>query len=85
MAGEYLPVDTSAKDYFSFLRTSEEQTVLVVLNFSEKKLELDYSRTRGINGRDLQILFSSAERLKTTKPPQGLSVNPFEVLIAEVK
>jgi alpha-glucosidase len=85
MQGEYIPLDTSAKDYFAFLRKSDEQTILVILNFSEKKLKLDFSRTRGIKGHDLQILFSSAERLKTAKPPQGLTVNPFEVFIAEVE
>jgi alpha-glucosidase len=83
--GEYVPLHTTAKDYFSFLRRSDEQTVLVSLNFSEKKLELDFSSTRGIKGRDLQILFSSAERLKTAKPPYGLTINPFEVFIAEVE
>ena len=83
--GEYIPLDTSAKDYFAFLRKSDEQTILVLLNFSEKKLKLDFSRTRAIKGHDLQILFSSAERLKTAKPPQGLTINPFEVFIAEVE
>jgi hypothetical protein len=78
-------VDTSAKEYFAFLRKSDDQMVLVVLNFSEQKLELDFSRTKDIKGHDLQILFSSAERLKTAKPPKGLTVNPFEVFIAEVK
>jgi hypothetical protein len=56
----------------------------VILNFSEKKLELDYSRMRGLKGHELQILFSSAERLRTTKPLQGLTISPFEVFIAEV-
>jgi alpha-glucosidase len=84
LAGEYSPLDASAKDYFAFLRKSDEQTVLVILNFSEKKLTLDFSRTRGIKGYNLQILFSSAERLKIAKPPQGLTINPFEVFIAEV-
>jgi alpha-glucosidase len=83
--GDYIPLDTSAKDHFAFLRKSDDQTVLIVLNFSEKKLELDFSRTRDIKRRELQILFSSAERLKTAKPPRGLTVNPFEVFIAEVK
>ena len=82
--GEYIPLDASAREYLSFLRKSEKQTILVILNFSEKKLELDYSRTRGIKGRELQILFSSAERLKTSKPPKGLTINPFEVFIADV-
>ena len=82
--GEYVPLDKNAKEYFAFLRKTEKQVILVVLNFSEKKLTLDFSRTRGIKGHDLQILFSSAERLKTAKPPQGLSINPYEVFIAEV-
>ena len=85
IGGEYIPLDTSAKDYFAFLRKTDEQTLLVILNFSEKKLELNYARTKDIKGHNLQILFSSAERLKTTKPPHGLTINPFEVFIAEVQ
>jgi alpha-glucosidase len=85
VGGEYIPLNNTAKDYFTFIRKSEKQTVLVVLNFSSKKLELDFSRTREIKGHDLQILFSSAERLKTAKPPRGLTISPFEVFIAEVQ
>ena len=51
--GEYVPLHSTAKDYFAFLRTSAEQTVLVVLNLSEQQLELDFSRTKEIKGRDL--------------------------------
>jgi len=83
--GEYIPLNNTAKDYFSFIRKSLEQTVLVILNFSEKKLELDFSRAKEVKGNDLQILFSSAERLKTAKPPRGLTISPFEVFIAEVQ
>lgn len=83
--GEYTPLNNTARDYFSFIRKSQEQTILVILNFSEKKLELDFSRVKEIKGRDLQILFSSAERLKTAKPPRGLTINPFEVFIAETQ
>src|SRR5574341_10850 len=82
--GQYIPVHNTAKDYFAFLRKSTKQTVLVILNFSEKQLELDFSRVRQIKGHDLGILFSSAERLKTAKPPRGLTISPFEVFIAEV-
>ncbi len=83
--GEYIPVNNTAKDYFSFLRQSQEQTVLVVLNFSEKKPDLDFSRTKEIRSHNLSILFSSAERSLSTKPPRGLVINPFEVFIAEVQ
>jgi maltogenic amylase-like protein len=83
--GEYIPVHNTAKDYVAFLRKSPEQTVLVILNFSDTKLELDFSRVGEIKGNDLNILFSSAERLKTAKPPRGLTISPFEVFIAEVQ
>lgn len=82
--GEYIPLDKTARDYFAFLRKSIEETVLIILNFSDKKLELDFSHARGIKGHGLQVLFSSAERLKTSRSPRGLTVNPFEVFIAEV-
>ncbi len=82
--GEYIPLNNTAKEYLAFIRKSEAQTVLVILNFSTKKLELDFSRTKQIKGHDLQILFSSAERLKILKPLHGLTINPFEVFIAEI-
>jgi alpha-glucosidase len=83
--GEYIPLNNAARDYFSFLRKSEGQTILVVLNFSGNKLQLDFSRAREIKGCSLQILLSSAERSITAKPPFGLTISPFEVFIAEVK
>ncbi len=83
--GAYLPLNKTSKEYFSFLRRSEGQTVLVVLNYSNQQLELDLSRTDEIKGHELHILFSSAERSLTTKPPRGLTISPFEVFIAEVQ
>jgi len=83
--GEYIPLHTAAKEYFAFLRKSDDQTVLIVLNFSDQSLELDFSRVDEIKGRGLHILFSSADRLFTTKPPRGLTISPFEVFIAEVQ
>jgi alpha-glucosidase len=83
--GEYLPIHNASDEYFAFLRSSGEQTMLVVLNFSIQSLELDFSDVKEIQGKDLHILFSSAERLLASKPPRGLIISPFEVLIAEVK
>lgn len=85
IAGEYISLNNTARDYLAFVRKSEEQTVLVILNFSNKKLDLNFSRAREIKGHNLQILFSSAERLKTVRPPYGLTISPFEVFIAEVE
>jgi alpha-glucosidase len=85
IVGEYLPVHTTAENYFAFLRKSDQQIDLVVLNFSKKSLELDLTGMEEIDGHNLRILFSSAQRLMTTKPPRGLTISPYEVLIAEVQ
>ena len=83
--GDYIPLNNTSKDYLSFLRKSADQTALVVLNYSDQAKELDFSRVAQIKGQNLRVLFSSAERLFTTKPPRGLAISPFEVFIAEVQ
>jgi alpha-glucosidase len=83
--GKYLPVHTASDEYFAFLRRSDEQTVLVILNFSSSPLALDFSDVKEVQGLNLRILFSSAHRLLTTKPASGLTMSPYEVLIAEVQ
>jgi len=83
--GVYIPLQNTAKDYFTFLRASSSQTVLVVLNFFEKPLDLDFSRTKELKGRNLRVLFSSAVRASTDLNPRKLHIGAFEVFIAEVK
>ena len=83
--GDFIPLNNTSKEYFAFLRKSEAQTALVVLNFSDQPLELDLSSTKEIKGQNLRVLFSSAERLLTTKSPRGLTISRFEVFIAEVQ
>jgi alpha-glucosidase len=83
--GEYLPLQNTAKDYFAFLRVSSGQTVLVVLNFSQQSLDLNFSRTQGIKDHNLHVLFSSAVRSSTELIPKKLHIGAFEVFIAEVK
>jgi maltooligosyltrehalose synthase len=83
--GDYIPLTIPPKEYLAFLRKSDEQTVLVVLNFLSGPLELDFSSVNRFKGPELRVLFSSAERLLTTKSPRGLTISPFEVFIAEVQ
>lgn len=83
--GDYIPLNETSKEHVAFLRKSDHQTVLVILNYTEKSLELDFSRLEEIQGKELQILFSSAERLHGSKSPRGLTISPFEVFIAEVQ
>ena len=85
MKGEYIPIQKTSKNHFSFLRLSDEQTVLVVLNFSDKPINLNFSRTKDIEGRDLHLLFSSAVRPPVELDPGKLHIGAFEVLIAEVE
>ncbi len=82
--GEYIPLQTSAKDYFAFIRQSAGQTVLVVLNYSDQPIELDLTRVKEIRNSHLRTLFSSAERRTETFPPK-FKVTAFEVFIAEVQ
>lgn len=85
IAGEYIPLQNTAKDYFAFLRVSGDQKVLVVLNFSEHALELNFSRTGELKGRNLHLLFTSAVRSHADLSPRKLHIGAFEVFIAEVK
>lgn len=81
--GEYIPLQITEKDFFSFLRQSNEQTILVVLNYSNKIQEMDFSRTKGIKGAILKPLFSSAER-RAEELSSRFKIGAFEVFIAEV-
>ena len=83
--GDYVPLHLTAKDYLAFLRVTRYQTVVVVLNFSEKQLELNLSLPRELKESELNILFSSAERSIMVKSPRGLVIGPFEAFISEVQ
>jgi alpha-glucosidase len=83
--GDYTALHPTAKDYFAFLRRSQGQTVLVILNLSENQLELSFSRTKELKDRTLSLLFSSAVRSSTDLSPKKLHIGAFEVFIAEVK
>jgi len=82
IAGEYKPLHPKANDYFAFLRYTEEQTVLVVLNYSAGHHELKFS----VPGKkQARIIFSSAGRGKRDQSLGKVSLGAFEVLIAELE
>jgi alpha-glucosidase len=83
--GEYVSIHETAKDYYAFLRVAEEQKILVVLNFSSERLELNLSSIKEIKSGSLHSLFSSADHSQKEQDLKALAVNPFEVYIAEVK
>jgi alpha-glucosidase len=79
--GDYQPLHTSAKDYLAFLRHVENQTVLVVLNFSETRHQLRFSR---LGYKSAQLIFSSAGRNKIEEKLSDLHIGAFEIFIAEL-
>ncbi|MFN8413646.1 MAG: alpha-glucosidase [Anaerolineales bacterium] len=82
--GEYIPLHTTALEYFAFLRQSAEQTVLVILNYSNRPIDLDFTSSEEIQNSSLRTLFTSAER-RTEKFNSKFKIGAFEVLIAEVE
>ncbi|MCB9144073.1 MAG: alpha-glucosidase [Anaerolineales bacterium] len=83
--GNYTPLHENAEDYFAFLRTAEKQAVLVVLNYSEKRLNLNFSDAKELENKNLHTLFSSGVRSHVEHAASKLSIAPFEVFIAEAK
>jgi alpha-glucosidase len=86
MAGDYFPLHAAAKDYLAFLRVSSSQAVLIVLNYSEGRLQLNLAPALKRAGRKpgLQTLFSSAGRAYAEEDAASLPLGPFEVYAAAV-
>lgn len=84
-AGDYVPLQATAKEYFAFLRVTAAQKVLVLLNFAEHAQELNLARTPELKGQGLHLLFSSAVRSNVELSPKKLHIGAFEVFIAEVQ
>jgi alpha-glucosidase len=79
VGGDYQPVHETAQEVLAFLRSTPDQNVLVLLNFSEKQSFLDFS---DLGAKSARMIFSEAGQA-TTDFPQ-LSLNPFEIWIAEL-
>ena len=77
----YVPLHEEAEDYLAFLRETEEQTCLVVLNYSDRAHTLSFDLGEG---RAVQLVFSSRERPAVDGDLTALDIAPFEVYIAEV-
>ncbi len=82
MVGDYVPLDTNAEDYLAFLRRTEGQACLVVLNFSERRLTL---RATG----EARVLLSSRAGGQGAGPSgvlragTELVVLPYEAVVLE--
>ena len=77
VAGDYTVLHKEAEDYIAFLRSTPEQTCLVVLNFSKNAQTLTLDMDRDI----ARLVFSSEEREGVGNVAE-LAIAPFEIYIA---
>ncbi|MBN2501829.1 MAG: alpha-glucosidase [Anaerolineales bacterium] len=80
ISGEYQPLHTEAEDYLAFLRTSPEQTCLVVLNMSPKPQEISFD----LEGKQSRLVFASEEKFEHLDLSE-LHLEPFEIFIGELE
>lgn len=78
--GDYQPIQTHNPECLAFRRSTPEQSVLVVLNFSEGSATLDLS---GLSPQTIRVLFSSTSSTKVGL--SHLTFAPFEICLLEVK
>ena len=80
VAGSYVPLHEEAEDYLAFLRETEEQTCLVVLNLSDTAQTLAFDLGRP----SAELVFSNAGHGEPAVDLSRLSLAPFEIIIAEI-
>jgi alpha-glucosidase len=79
-AGEYRPLHEQARSYLAFLRQTPEQTVLVVLNYTDRRRGLSFDLPGMTAGR---VIFSSHDHAGEIGLDR-LRLAPFEMLIVEL-
>ena len=78
--GDYIPLKDKSRNYLAFLRKGAKQTCLVILNYSDKNLKLDFQGA----GADLKTLYTNQDRAGKSNSLDKLDILPFEIFIAEV-
>jgi alpha-glucosidase len=77
MSGDYQALHEDAEDYLAFLRTTADQSCLVILNYSDKV------HTVAFEGDQAPVIFSSEAR-EATANLRHLTLAPFEIFIAQL-
>ena len=80
VAGEYRPLHEATDDYVAFLRTTEEQTVLVLLNYSNARHDLRFD----VPGKQTGRVHFSSGRNSGDLNLAAIRLDAYEVLIAEL-
>jgi alpha-glucosidase len=82
IAGDYVPLLEANEDVLAFLRRSEEQTCLVVLNFSEQTHTLAFDLSEAAD--EAQTIFSNRDRADATSLA-AFEIAPFEIYVGEIE
>lgn len=80
--GDYRPVHNDSAGYLAFLRSTPEQTVLVVLSFSEKREVVSFS---DLPYKTAHTIFTSAGRNRPEEKLAEIHLGAFEIFIAAVE
>jgi len=80
IAGDYQPLHPKATHYLAFLRRTEGQTCLVVLNMSNQVRSLSFD----LGVEIVRPLFSNKVRRAMRDDPALLIIDPFEIYIGEL-
>jgi alpha-glucosidase len=80
IAGDYKPMHVEQDDYLVFLRTTEEQSCLVIINMSPEEHVLSFD----LPCKVLRILFSSIDRSRFVDSLSNLIITPYEIYVAEL-
>lgn len=81
VTGDYQPIHEQSAEYFAFVRTTEDQTILVVLNYSEQRQTLHFPK---LPYKQAHLIFSSAGRSKREENLTEISMGAFEIYIGEL-
>ncbi len=82
IAGDYHPLLEKSRDTLAFLRTDKSQTLLVIMNFSEKQRVIHIPN---LPQKESHVVFSSAGRGKKVDNIKQISLGAFEVYIGELR
>jgi alpha-glucosidase len=78
--GDYTAIDQQQNQYLAFLRFNAEQTILVVLNFSDCQQSADFSQL----ANRAKTLYSSNGNIGDTLLLTKVALEPFGILITEL-
>jgi glycosidase len=80
VTGNFNPIQSSNPACLVFRRSTPEQSVLVVLNFSDKPSLID---SDGLSAQTVRILYSSIDHSLVGFP--RMTFSPYEICLIELK